>query len=521
MTGVKHSDGKPTDVYDDHADTSTVKVRKPRLSVLHSRGVQQEKREAAASDSACGRANGRTSVSVAVEGATRVKRRLRSFLSGIRTEALSSESRAAAQQQKMSRGILGAIKNDDKKLFRELLRHIDPDNDDARGPFDESLLHISLLFRRRRMAQAIVREWPHIINDVYGSGDYEGESALHMAIVNRDEKLVRFLIRCGADVNTPRATGRFFRKNIGQGGWTATEKGIVYLGETPLHFAVCTDQPRLVKLLFRHGASMRARDGNGNTILHLAVLTGRWNMFALCKALDPSIENWTNRDGLTPFLLAAKTGERRIFESMLKARRRLCWRWGDVVQYAHPLTDLDTNAAIKAEEFAAIHDVNELGLVSVETHDEESSTTHSKGRKIGPSALELMIDNGHASLLETPLVFRLLRTKWSSFVRQLFWALFVFDLLLTIALTFAVVQRREYDKDSPAEAFRQTCEWVVFVSSAISLCLTVLRSLRQKLHKTILGYLFGSFDMFYVVNLMTKINSIWLTETYLKTCSLR
>lgn len=43
-----------------------------------------------------------------------------------------------------------------------------------------------------------------------------------------------------------------------------------HFSQTPLHLAVITGQPALVKLLLSHGASPMVLDRNGQTALHLA-----------------------------------------------------------------------------------------------------------------------------------------------------------------------------------------------------------------------------------------------------------
>ena len=74
-------------------------------------------------------------------------------------------------------------------------------------------------------------------------GLYEGETALHIAIVNHDLAMVKFLVAHGADVRA-RAYGGFF--DIG---------GPVYYGEYPLSFAASLGQKDIVTFLHQHGAT--------------------------------------------------------------------------------------------------------------------------------------------------------------------------------------------------------------------------------------------------------------------------
>jgi ankyrin repeat protein len=79
-----------------------------------------------------------------------------------------------------------------------------------------------------------------------------GFTALHEAIMRRDEKLVGALLECGADANTPLRT------------WTPTrrsshdfhfEPGLV--GATPFWMAARFDEPGIMRLLLKHGADAR------------------------------------------------------------------------------------------------------------------------------------------------------------------------------------------------------------------------------------------------------------------------
>ncbi len=77
----------------------------------------------------------------------------------------------------------------------------------------------------------------------YVAGDdqqYNGETALHMAIVYSDEELVRMLLEAGASLSA-RCYGEFFRPS-----------GPCYYGELPLSFAASCGNLRIVYLLVDH-----------------------------------------------------------------------------------------------------------------------------------------------------------------------------------------------------------------------------------------------------------------------------
>jgi hypothetical protein len=124
----------------------------------------------------------------------------------------------------------------------------------ARGPVGENVLHVAMLLNTPStlaIARYLVKLYGRaLVNAPFQErrhpgdppGAYEGETALHVAVVNRDLDMVRFLVQNGADVRA-RAWGPFF----GPGG-------PMHYGEFPLSIAACTGQRDVVAYLKRHGA---------------------------------------------------------------------------------------------------------------------------------------------------------------------------------------------------------------------------------------------------------------------------
>jgi ankyrin repeat protein len=79
-----------------------------------------------------------------------------------------------------------------------------------------------------------------LVNAPYEHREYEGETALHMAIASGNVALVQLLLDNGADTSI-KTTGDYFRSS-----------GPCYFGETALSFAVSTNQIRMVRLLLNH-----------------------------------------------------------------------------------------------------------------------------------------------------------------------------------------------------------------------------------------------------------------------------
>ena len=86
-------------------------------------------------------------------------------------------------------------------------------------------------------------------------------------------------------------------------------------GETPLHMASCpVGYPEIVELLPLHGANIEARQNNGATALHQAVLAGNIHVveLLLTKGASPAA---TNQGGKTSLYYAAVFGKAVITAS--------------------------------------------------------------------------------------------------------------------------------------------------------------------------------------------------------------
>ncbi|XP_054946113.1 transient receptor potential cation channel subfamily V member 1 isoform X7 [Physeter macrocephalus] len=201
-----------------------------------------------------------------------------------------------------------------------------------------------------------------LVNASYTDSYYKGQTALHIAIERRNMALVTLLVENGADVHAA-ANGDFFKKTKGRPGF--------YFGELPLSLAACTNQLGTVKFLLQNSwqsADISARDSVGNTVLHALVevadntadntkfVTSMYNEILILGArLHPALklEELTNKKGLTPLALAARSGKIGVLAYILQreiqepecrhlSRKFTEWAYGPVHSSLYDLSCIDT-----------------------------------------------------------------------------------------------------------------------------------------------------------------------------------
>eukprot|EP00466_Bigelowiella_natans_P003904 jgi/Bigna1/36516/e_gw1.14.210.1 len=186
-----------------------------------------------------------------------------------------------------------------------------------RGVYGETFLHVALLFNQIEVAKLLVRKYPLLVNAIYKESTFKGQTPLHIAVIQGNIDMVKFLIAAKASVNGAHATGKFFNRHT----------GTVHFGDTPLHFAVSTNKLEIVKYLVKCGADLKAVDSFRFTVFHLAVTLELQEMYILLEkaarrkhgrhAADALI-NLRNEDGLTAFQTAAANGNHRLVNFLIE-----------------------------------------------------------------------------------------------------------------------------------------------------------------------------------------------------------
>ncbi|KAI4465730.1 transient receptor potential ion channel protein [Holotrichia oblita] len=278
-----------------------------------------------------------------------------------------------------------------------------------RGAVGEALLHLCLLNAtsiHADIAKRLLRFYPKLINDIYMSDEYYGENVLHIAIVNEDPSMVRFLLDAGVNIQE-RCFGNFMcpedqkssRSDSLDHEWVnvypiTNYDGYVYWGEYPLSFAACLGQEECYRLMLSRGADPDAQDTNGNTVLHLLVIYQKIEAFDMAYEVGASLDI-RNVMSLTPVTLAASLARVDMFFHILNIEREIYWQIGSITCAAYPLSQIDT-IDIKTGQISKTSVLNSVVFGDKDEH------------------LELM----------DGVVIDLLNAKWNTFVKKKFYRQF-------------------------------------------------------------------------------------------------
>eukprot|EP01062_Namystynia_karyoxenos_P071894 TRINITY_DN676_c0_g1_i2.p1 TRINITY_DN676_c0_g1~~TRINITY_DN676_c0_g1_i2.p1 ORF type:complete len:1685 (+),score=381.69 TRINITY_DN676_c0_g1_i2:242-5056(+) len=273
-------------------------------------------------------------------------------------------------------------------------------------------------------------------------GTYDGETALHMAVVLGDLEMVQLLLRTGSSRDTiraGRAYGRFFGPERLWNDRKYRNKAHTYFGEYPLSFAVGAGNTDMAAELLsglsneqKLGELLR-QDSFGNTALHVAVLHGDtasydWVLRRVNEAGQACMRPEA-RDvalhvqgclGLTPLGLAALRGGQQIFSHALESLINTEWVFGRVRCCSMQLQQVDTVPVRLAS----------AGRGSAESAD------------AGPqfiSALDVLLRWHRLELATQDNVVSLLDAKWHS-VRVWFYVSLVLHTMFVATLTALAVE---------------------------------------------------------------------------------
>lgn len=176
------------------------------------------------------------------------------------------------------------------------------------------------------------------------------------------------------------------------------------LRQTPLHLAVITAQPTLVKLLLSHGSSPMVLDRNGQTALHLACEHG--SLHCLRELLEgsptPLDLEARNFEGFTPLHVAVTTSNHDVILTLLEHGADV--DAVDIKSGRSPLLHAVENNNLEMVELLLQHGAN----VNAQSYGGNTALHAASGRGL-LEVLRLLVRNGADSSLknyhnDTPLM---------------------------------------------------------------------------------------------------------------------
>eukprot|EP00941_MAST-03F_sp_MAST-3F-sp1_P000033 g33.t1 len=344
-----------------------------------------------------------------------------------------------------------------------------------RGTVGETILHQCLIFLSSNdrlyyaLSHFFIRNYSSLVNCIYESANYYGESALHLCVVQDLPELFESLVEEGANVSA-RANGCFFlpypqceirdfirfhekqnrekrnhpSQNFGEKKFKKfyfqkqqpllqknitkilplkvaknflNSKCFVYYGEYVLSFAACCGSISMVKVCLDSGADINAQDIFGNSVLHALVHSeNKYGKGNLAKMYPLLIERGANvrlrnKAGFTPLGLAALMGNVKVFDFLLQNLKEIQWQYGPVTCFTISTGNID-------------------------------SVDHLTGKTAPKNVLTIATNEKHLELLGHPMLHRLLEEKWKTVIR----GFYLWDILLLIVhlllLSGAVFTRR-------------------------------------------------------------------------------
>jgi ankyrin repeat protein len=313
------------------------------------------------------------------------------------------------------------VKSPEKEVMKEVCWKLS-----ERGAVGETALHMCLLLStivHLELCRRLVKMFPKLVNDIHISDEYYGEGPLHMAVVNEDPSMVKFLLDHGALVHE-RSIGNFFCADDQKDGRVDNIKheyfdlpvetnyaGHVYWGEYSLSFAACLEMDDCYRLLLAKGADDDLGDSNGNTVIHMCVIVDKMSQFDLAYELGADI-SIKNRQGLTALALAAKLTRSQMFFHIINLLRDVYWQFTDIAFAAYPLDEIDSI------------DVN-TGLVNTTS----AITVIAFGEELG-----------HLDLMSGVIV-DILNKKWETFARKEFFRKIKIFFVYFVITLFAFILR--------------------------------------------------------------------------------
>ncbi|KAL1503613.1 hypothetical protein AB1Y20_012090 [Prymnesium parvum] len=326
-------------------------------------------------------------------------------------------ARKFAKLRRASASTPEPVEEDETSTWSHVLVH-------GRGTVGETALHLLCLLataQHLRVIRALV-PWlakqstkdvdDEIVNSLdatYIGQPYNGEVALHFAVIAQNFDLVKLLVEHGASINA-HASGDFLYSDPK-----------LYFGGTILGFAACLGNIPIVEYLIENGADVDAQDqGNasgrrlhhiamakGNSVLHCCVLHQQAKMYWYLATKHNATPWVTNVNGDSPLLLAAKMRSTKMAREAMECMKQTLWVFGPVMCVRYPLLEI------------------------------EAGQNWGKSRR--QTVLQVMDTYLIHELLFDDVLWKLTNDKWHSFARRTFLWNSLLNLISVFSLAFSLL----------------------------------------------------------------------------------
>ena len=218
--------------------------------------------------------------------------------------------------------------------------------------YNSTPLHEAVRLENLEISQALLQRNPDL-----NTQDKNGITPLHIAVKTGNIDIIKALIERN-DLQYP-GTGLF------QGSKTLTQADLnikTHEGKTALHLAILNRQDDIAKLLIENGANLDTKDNEAKTALHLAIEDNQDELAKLLIEKGAVIDTQDN-DGQTALHYALRKGKNEIVQLLLEkgADLNIQTRWGSNALHVAIYAEQDDIAKLLIEKGANLDIKDNIG----------------------------------------------------------------------------------------------------------------------------------------------------------------
>ncbi|XP_074658298.1 transient receptor potential cation channel subfamily A member 1 homolog isoform X1 [Tubulanus polymorphus] len=327
---------------------------------------------------------------------------------------------------------------------------------DAKNEEEQTPLHLGAKYGRTKVVRELVRRNKMIVNDE----DEDSNTALHLAALAGHAKVAAELIEMGADIEARNCNLWTPLDCAAAKGWVKTARRLLDNDSpvdpmdksktTPLHLASSRGHADMVKLLLAWNASVEQRDSDGNNCLDLAIDNNFRDVATVICESDRWEEALRNETS-DPSSGRRNTPMRKLIKKMPDVAEKVFMKCtsSNSMNAEHPKYKITFNYEFLDDMYSYWKEIpqSESGTDPGDIYDEEFrlkedvkpySADSTLIKKNHP--LMIMVQSNREDLLMHPLVTSLLRHKWNSFGRYVYYGnLSFYVIFLTFLTTYTMV----------------------------------------------------------------------------------